>query len=56
MEPYYPFTWPSFVNERNEKNKRLKFVNESYICCFKVLFFKTTGLYTGYLYSEYVDN
>ena len=31
MEPYYPCTWLSFENQKNEKNKKLKFVNENYI-------------------------
>ena len=38
-------------------NKELKFVNGIYISIFsKLLFFKTTDLYTAYLLSEYVDN
>ena len=28
---YYPCTWLSFVNEKNEKTKKLKFANENYI-------------------------
>ena len=28
MEPYYPCTWLSSVNQKNEKNKKLKFVNK----------------------------
>ena len=31
METYYPYTSLSFVNQKNEKNKKLKFVNENYI-------------------------
>ena len=30
-------------------------VNENYIYCSKVLFFKTTDLYTVYLFSEYAQ-
>ena len=30
MEPY---TWLSFVNQKNEKNEQLKFGNEDYIHC-----------------------
>ena len=56
MEPYYPCTWLSFVNQKNEKNKKLKFVNENYIYCSEGIFFKTTDLYTVYLFSEYADN
>ena len=56
MEPYYPCTWLSFVNQKNEKNKTLKFVNEKYIYVPKVLLFKTTDLYTAYLFSEYENN
>ena len=28
MEPYYPCTWLSLVNQKNEKNKKLKFVKK----------------------------
>ena len=28
---YYPCTWLSFVNEKNEKTKKLKFANENCI-------------------------
>ena len=39
------------------KNKELKLVNEYYISIVpKLLFFKTTVLYTVYLFSEYADN
>ena len=39
------------------KNKKLKFVNGNYISIVpKLLFVKTTGLYTVYLFSEYTDN
>ena len=39
------------------KNKELKLVNENYISIVpKLLFFKTTALYTVYLFSEYADN
>ena len=39
------------------KNKELKLVNENYISIVpKLLFFKTTVLYTVYLFSEYADN
>ena len=54
MEPYYPCTWLSLVNKKNEKNK-MKFVNENYIVP-KVLFFKITDLCTVYIFSEYGDS
>ena len=59
MEPYYPSTWPSFVNQKNEKKKNKK--NWSLLLKIistvpKVLFFKTTDMYTVYLFSEYADN
>ena len=39
------------------KNKELKLVNENYISIApKLLFFKTTVLYTVHLFSEYADN
>ena len=28
MEPYYPCNWLSFVNQKNGKNKKLKFLFE----------------------------
>ena len=57
METYYPCTWISFVNQKNEKNKESKFVNEKYISIVpELLFFKTTDLFTVYLFSEYADN
>ena len=31
METYYSRTWLSFINQINEKNKKLKFVYENYI-------------------------
>ena len=53
METYYSYTWLSFGNKKNEKKKKkLKFINENYI----YYFFKTTDLYTVYLFSEYADN
>ena len=33
MDLYYSCNWPSFVNLKHEKNKKLKFVNKSYIYC-----------------------
>ena len=46
-----------FCKSGKLKNKKLKFVNENYISIVpKLLFVKTTGLYTVYLFSEYTDN
>ena len=46
-----------FRKSEKWKNKELKFVNENYISIVpKLLFFKTTDLYTVYLFSEYADN
>ena len=46
-----------FRKSEKWKNKELKFVNENYISIVpKLLFFKTTDLYTAYLFSEYSDN
>ena len=45
----------SLVNHKNEKDKKWKFVNENYITVPKVLFFKTTDLYTVYPFSEYPE-
>ena len=60
MDSYYPYTWLSFLNHKNEKKKKKKkweFVNENSISTVpKVLLFKTTDLYTVYLFSAYVDN
>ena len=39
------------------KSKELRFVNENYKSIVpKLLLFKTTDLYTIYLFSEYADN
>ena len=52
MAAYYPYTWLSFVNQKNEKNKKLELMKIIYAVP-KPLFFKTTDLYTVYLFSEY---
>ena len=55
MELYYPCTWLNFVNQKNEKRNwslLMKIISPAP----KVLFFKTTDLYSVYLFSEYVDN
>ena len=57
IETYYPCTWISFVKHKSEKNKKLKIVNKNYISNDpKLLFFKTTDLYTVYLFSECAEN
>ena len=58
MEPYYPSTWPSFVNQKNEKKnkKNWSLLLKVISTVPKVLFFKTTDMYTVYLFSEYADN
>ena len=35
MDSYYPYTWLSFLNQKNEKKKKKKweFVNENYLYC-----------------------
>ena len=58
METYYPCTWLSFVNQKDEKKnkKKLKYLLMKIISTVpKLLFFKTTDLYTVYLFSEYAD-
>ena len=46
-----------FRKSEKWKNKELKFVKENYISIVpKLLFFKTTDLYTVYLFSEYAGN
>ena len=39
MELYCPCTLLSFVNQKNQKNKKLKFVNENYIYCSEGIIF-----------------
>ena len=59
METYYPCTWLSFVNQKDEKKnkKKLKYLLMKIISTVpKLLFFKTTDLYTVYLFSEYAGN
>ena len=59
MEPYYPCTWLSFVNQKNEKKKKIRngsLLMKTISTVPKVLLFKTTDLYTVYLFSAYADN
>ena len=57
MEPYYPCTLLSFVNQKNEKKKiSWSLLMEIISAVPKVLFFKTTDLYTVTLFSECADN
>ena len=46
-----------FRKSQKWKNEELKFVDEKYISIVpRLLFFKTTDLFTVYLFSEYADN
>ena len=56
METYYPCTWISFVNQKNEKIRNWSLLMKIISTVPKLLFFKTTDLYTVYLLSEYPDN
>ena len=56
MKTYYPCTWLSFVNQKNEKIRNWSLLMKIISTVPKVLFFKTTDLYTVYLFSEYADN
>ena len=40
MEPYYPCNWVGFVNRKNKKDKKLKFVNNNYIYWYRYYFSK----------------
>ena len=47
LSNYFPCTWISFVNQKNEKNKRLKFVNEYYIyCSYAIIFQNNWSVYS----------
>ena len=59
MDSYYPYTWLSFLNQKNEKKKKKRngsLLMKTISTVPKVLLFKTTDLYTVYLFSAYVDN
>ena len=59
MDSYYPCTWLSFVNQKNEKKKKIRngsLLMKTISTVPKVLLFKTTDLYTVYLFSAYADN
>ena len=59
MDSYYPCTWLSFVNQQNEKKKKIRngsLLMKTISTVPKVLLFKTTDLYTVYLFSAYADN
>ena len=58
MEPYYPCTLLSFVNQKNEKKKKKSWslLMEIISTVPKVLFLKTNDLYTVSLFSECADN
>ena len=53
MEPYYPCTWLSFLNQKNENTKKLKFVNENYYCSWDIIFQNNPSVY--YTYSLYMQ-
>ena len=58
MDSYYPYTWLSFLNQKNEKKKKKRngsLLMKTISTVPKVLLFKTTDLYTVYLFSAYVD-
>ena len=46
MEPYYPCTWLSFVNQKNEKIRNWSLLMKIISTVPKLLFFKTTDLHT----------
>ena len=53
MEPYYPCTWLSLVNQKNEKNKKLKFVKKIIYTVPEVYLFiyLFNNIYTGSKYQ-----
>ena len=44
-----------FVNQKNEKIRNLSLLMKIISTVPKLLFFKTTDLYTVYLFSQYAD-
>ena len=56
METYYPCTWLSFVNQKKEKIRNWSLLMEIIYASPKLTFFKTTDLFTLYLFSAYADN
>ena len=56
METCYTCTQLSFVNQENEKIRNWSLLTKIISTVTKLLFFKTTDLYTVYLFSEYTDN
>ena len=56
METYYPCTWLNFVNQKNEKIRNWSLLVKIISTVHELLFFKTTDLYTVYLFSEYAEN
>ena len=46
METYYPCTWLSFVNQKNEKIRNWSLLMKIISTVPKLLFFKTTDLHT----------
>ena len=56
MKIYYICTWLSLINQKNEKIRNWSLLMKIISTVPKLLFFKTTGLYTVYLFSKYADN
>ena len=56
MEAYYPCTWPSFINQKNEKIRKWSMLMKIISTALKLLLFKSTDLYTVHIFSEYWDN
>ena len=56
METYYPCTWLSFVKQKKEKIRNWSLLVQIISTVHELLFFKTTDLYTVYLFSEYAEN
>ena len=55
MELYYPCTWLSFVNQKNEKIRNWSLLMKIISTVPKLLFFKTTDLCIVYLFCDYAD-
>ena len=56
METYCPCSWLSFVNQNSGKVKNWSLLTKVLSTIPKLSFFKTTDLYTVYLFSEHADN
>ena len=56
METYFPCTWLTFVNQKNEKIRNGSLLIKIISAVPKLLFFKTTDLCTVHIFSEYANN